>query len=332
MDDKSYVVIVDSMADFEVGYKNPNLVIVETPVMIGEEDYTHATPDEFYTRQKEVFKENVKRRQRGAPPIRIQTAAPNPVRIEEEMRKILESGRDAIYVATASTLTSAFQSGRLAVDMINDDDEYENKAIVIDGLSMSALTAVMVRSALEACETTKEFLYYIFCRRNDTEHFFAVREWDAFRDSGRISKKTLMIANLIGFKPLMRFDFNDNGERKAFCEKKSRSFDALIRYASERLRDTICDDDRVCMIVHGQNAEDAMRLKDELSRIVPQLHIWFDPEICRMGPATGVHLGYSAIGLAFLRRPCTYENAERHRDTQIQSEAIYGIDLPIDFV
>ena len=332
MDDKSYVVIVDSMSDFEIGYKNPNLVVVETPVMIGEDDYTYATPDEFYTRQREVFSENVRRKQKGLQPIKIQTAAPNPARIEEEMRKILESGRDAIYVATASSLTSAFQSGRLAVDMINEDEEYENKAIVIDGLSMSALTAVLVRSALSACDTTKEFLYYVFSRRNDTEHFFAVREWDAFRDSGRISKKTLLIANLIGFKPLMRFDFNENGERKAFCEKKSRSFDSLIHYAAEKLRDTICDDDRTCMIVHGQNFEDAAKLKNELERIVPNLHVWFNPEICRMGPATGVHLGYSAIGLAFLRRPCTYENAEKHRDRQLQSEAIYGFDTPLELI
>lgn len=212
--EKEYVVIVDSMADFEIGYSNPNLVIVETPVMIGGDDYSLTNVDEFYDRQKEVFELNNQLRRSNKSPIPIKTSCPTPGRIEEEMRKILESGRDAIYVATASTLTSAFQSGRLAVDMIEEDGNYKNKAIAIDGLSMSALTAVMVKTALKKCNTTDGFIRFIYDRRNDTEHFFTVTEWDAFRDSGRISKATLAIAELVGFKPMMRFDFDDEGARK----------------------------------------------------------------------------------------------------------------------
>ena len=323
---REYKVIVDSMADFEIGYENPDVVIVPTPVMIGGEDFTDATPNEFYHRQREVFVENRELRRAGKRTIAIKTSAPNPLFIEEAMLRILAEGKDAIYVATASSLTSAYQSGRIAVNAVNEETDYLNKAICIDGLSMSALTAVMVRLALQTCNTTEEFVRFIVNRRNDTEHFFAVKEWDAFRDSGRISETTLKIAKLVGFKPLMRFDYNEAGERKAFCEQKSRHFRNLCRYAAAKLKETA--DEQFCMIIHADNLEGASMLKDEISRIAPNITMLYDLKKCRMGPATGVHLGYSAIGLAFMRKPGIYAAAEAHRKNQRLDEAIYGYELP----
>lgn len=320
---KEYVVIVDSMADFEIGFSDPNLVIVNTPVTIGGDDYTDATPDDFYKKQKEVFLLNNQLRRSGKCPIPIKTSTPSPMRIYEEMVKIMKTGRDAIYVATASTLTSAYQSGRIAVGMIEDDDEeYEGRAIAIDGLSMSALTAVMVRLALRECNTTDEFVHFIFDRRNDTEHFFIVTEWDAFRDSGRISPGTLAIATLAGFKPLMRFDFNDEGTRKAFAEKKHRSLRKLCQSAIETLIETI--DERFCMIIHANNPDGASLMHELLIQQAPDVVPIYNLDKCRMGPATGVHLGHSAIGLAFMRRKGVYDNVELHRKMQLPEEAIYG--------
>lgn len=324
--EKSFVVIVDSMADFEVGYSDPNLVVVKTPVMIGGEDYTNATPDEFFAKQKEIFQYNNQLRRSGQCPIAIKTAAPNIENIREEMVKILRSGKDAIYVASASTLTSAFNSGKIAVQMIEDDDEeFENKAIVIDGLSMSALTAVLVRIALRDCNTTDEFVRFIFDRRNDTEHLFMVTEWDAFRDSGRISPATLAIATISGFKPLMRFEFNDEGVRKAYAEKKSRHIRKLLKHAVDLMEDTI--DNRFCMILHGENEEGAALLHQMVHEQVPDIITLYHERKTRMGPATGVHLGYSVVGLAFLRKKGIYPNAELHRKMQIPEEGIYGYTL-----
>lgn len=325
--EKSFKVIVDSMADFEIGYSDPNLTIVKTPVLIGgEDDWTNATSDEFFAKQKEIFTQNNQLRRSGQCPISIKTSAPNSMDIKDEMVKILRSGKDAIYVASASTLTSAFNSGKVAIQLIEDDDEkFDNKAIVIDGLSMSALTAVMVKLALRDCNTTDEFVRYIFDRRNDTEHLFMVTEWDAFRDSGRISPGTLAFATIAGIKPLMRFEFNDEGVRKAYAEKKGRSLKKLMKHAVDMLEETI--DNRFCMIVHGENQEGASMLHEMIGERVPDVITTYHERKTRVGPATGVHLGYSVIGLAFMRKPGLYSNAEFHRKTQLPEEGIYGYTL-----
>lgn len=322
---REYSVIVDSMADFPIGYTNPDLVIVETPVSVGEEDYSFSTPDDFYHQQEEIFDLNKSRRPQDF--VRIMTSAPKIIRIQEEMLKIIEKGKDAIYVATASTLTSAFTSGRCAVDNIYEDSttDYKGKrAIAIDGLCMSALTSLLVQAAMDLCTTTEEFLSFIIDRRNDTEHFFAVQEWEAFRNSGRIPNRVLMLAKILHIKPLMRFDYNEHGEREAFCELKHRQFDKLMKYAAEKMYETIDPCFMKCKIIHANNPEAAKMLYNEVKTIMPEVEIEYDLEKCRMGPATGVHLGYSAVGLGFMRQKGIYPNAEEHRRMQDLRESIYG--------
>ena len=322
---REYSVIVDSMADFPIGYTDPDLVIVETPVTIGDNDYTFSTPDDFYYSQKLTFAHNMDKKHDDR--IRISTSAPNIFRIQEEMLKIIESGKDAIYVVTASSLTSAFISGRCAVDNIYEDSTTDHKgrrAIAIDGLCMSALTALLVQTAMDLCTTTDEFLSFVFDKRNDTEHFFAVEEWEAFRNSGRISGKTLMLARITGIKPMMRFDYDEHGERKAFCAQKSRQFSKLMKYAAERMYDTLDPCFPKCKIIHADNPEAAQMLYSEVKAIMPDVQIEYDLENCRMGVATGVHLGYSAVGLGFFRRKNTYPEAEHHRSMQNVFESIYG--------
>ncbi len=322
---REYSVIVDSMADFPIGYTNPDLVVIETPVTIGDKDYTFSTPDDFYHQQVETFEEN--KSKKPLERTRISTSAPNIFRTQDEMLKIIEKGKDAIYVATASSLTSAFLSGKCAVDNILEDTttDYKGKrAIAVDGLSMSALTALLVQTAMDLCTTTDQFISFILDKRNDTEHFFAVQEWEAFRNSGRIPDRVLMLAKILHIKPLMRFDYNERGGREAFCEQKHRQFKRLMKYAAEKMYETIDPLFPKCKIIHANNPEAAEMLYDEVKTVMPEIEIEYNLINGRMGPATGVHLGYSAVGLGFLRRKGIYPNAEHHREMQDISESVYG--------
>ena len=341
---KEYGVVVDSMADFELGFEDPNISIVQTPVNItdleaqedaelehmgyGPESFKDASPDEFYDRQQEVFEENEERRKKKRLGFTIKTSQPTAYDIKEALVKILKSGRDAIYVATASTLTGAFNSGKTAVELVNEDYDFKNRAICIDGLSMSALTAILVRQAVKICDTTKQFIDFIYDRRNDTEHFFAVEEWEAFKNSGRISPTTLMIANFIKIKPLMRFDYDETGHRAAYCARKHQSTKILCTHMAKTLHETIDPEFNLAMVIHAQNPDYARKLVREIKKYAPEVNLIGDPDETdrfRMGPATGVHLGYSAVGLAFLRKKGLYDNAEFHREHQLFSESVVGL-------
>ena len=318
--EKSYKVIVDSMADFEIGYSDPNLVIVNTPITIGGEDCTGINPNDFYKRQREVFEQKLD--------VRIKTDAPKADDLMNAMLDILRSGYDAIYVASASSLTSAFTNGKAAAMTIEDmDEKFENRVVVIDGLSMSALTSVMVRLAMRDCNTTDEFLEYIFDRRNDTEHIFIVSEFTAFRNSGRISAKELALLKVAHLKAMMRFDFvkDSEKERYPYAAQKDFVLKKLFRKAVDLMEATI--DERFCLVIHGANPEGASMLYSMISERMPDVVALFNEGKTRMGPATGVHLGYTGVGLAFMRKKGIYEEAEKHRAEQQFNFCVYEAEL-----
>lgn len=320
MEEKSFKVIVDSMADFEIGYKNPNLVIVDTPVYFGDEEVTGISPDEFYRKQQEIFEQRQN--------IPIKTSAPKTEDIMNAILDILRAGKDAIYVATASPLTSAFTSGKSAIMAIEDlGEKFENRAIVIDGLSMSALTSVLVRHAMTECNETDEFLEYIFDRRNDTEHIFFASEFTAYQRSGRISEPVLAFLKVARIKAMMRFDFvkNVDKERYAYAANKDFSLKKLFKKAVDMMEETI--DERFCMVIHGDNSKDASTLHSMINERMPDVVTLFNEQKTRMGAATGVHLGYTGVGLAFLRKKGVYPEAEKHREKQRFLECVYEAEF-----
>ena len=330
---KGYVIVTDSTMDFEEGFSNPNIVVIKTPVQVAGEDYTEKTPDEFYQKQREVFNYNRRLREHLKHPDKddfvvtggiktITTSCPSIGTIESVILNILDSGRDAIYVTMASTLSSTFASAaRIAINDINESGDYENKAIAIDSLCMSAAGSLLLRMAVESCDTTEEVIEYIYQRRNDVEHFFVVEDCSAFRESGRISATILKVIDMLGIKPLMRFDFNREGYREAINAKRSRSLQAAFSYMVDTMQDTI--DDLICIVLHADNATGANMLANKIIKLCPEIEVLHGPEF-RMGPAVGVHLGYSAVGLIFMRRPGIYPGAERHRIEQTPESSYYG--------
>ena len=320
--EKSFIIVTDSTADFEQGFSSPYIRILNTPVSIGNDDYTDATPDEFYDKQRETFERNKKMKESGSYPIQIKTSSPEIGCIQDALEDILKSGKDAIYATMASTLSSTFvAAARIAVEDINDSGKYENRAICIDTLTMSAAGNMLLKEAVLNCDTTEEVLKFIFERRNDVVHSFATEDLEAFRGSGRYSDATLALARFIGIKPFMMFDFNESGERKAFCYKKARSVKQLCVAMAKNLIETI--DKKVCIVLHAQNLPAAKTLVETLKRMVPDLKI-ITGENYRMSPAVGVHLGYSAFGLIFMRKPGICEGAEVHRTIQTMEESVFG--------
>jgi hypothetical protein len=120
----------------------------------------------------------------------------------------------------------------------------------------------------------------------------------------------------------MRFDFNRDGYREAINTKKMRSMQANVSCMINLMKDTI--DDLICIVPYADNATGANMLANRIMKLCPEIEVLSGPEF-RMGPAVGVHLGYSAVGLIFMRRPGIYPGAEKHRKEQTPESSYYGI-------
>lgn len=324
---KEYEVVVDSLADVPLNNKNQAIHVVNVPVLIGDEDYTDATPDRFYDRQMQVEVMNRELVKQGKTPVPIRSASPSPTKIKKALEEILSRGKDAIYVATSSALTSTYIGSRGAVELIEESGKYQNKAIAIEGGSMSVLTYLLVRTAMHYCESTDEFIRWIYQHRVDTAHFFVVSNFNALRNSGRVPNSELASGrDTLGTKPLLKFDFDGAGSRRVSCEMRSDNSRKLFTHAAEIMKLNISPATDECIIVHAQNPTGAMQLYETVLEVCPTISAEVGISY-RMGPATGVHLGYSAVGLAYIRRQHVDSNVEFARSLQNPDELIYGYEL-----
>lgn len=324
---KEYEVVVDSLADVPLNNKNQAIHVINVPISIGDEDYTDVTPDQFYDRQMQIDVMNRELIRQDKDPIRIQSASPSPTKIKKALEEILRRGKDAIYVATSSALTSAYLGGRGAVELIKESGKYSNQAIAIDGGSMSVLTYLLVRTAMHYCDSTDEFVRWVFQHRVDTAHFFVVSNLNALSSSGRVRQSELSSGrDILGTKPLLKFGFDGSGARGVSCEMRSDNSHRLFMRAAEIMRMNISPSTDECIVIHAQNPTGAMQLYETVLEVCPAISVE-EGTSYRMSPATGVHLGYSAVGLAYIQRPHVDANAEFARSLQNSDELIYGYEL-----
>ncbi|WP_310549914.1 MULTISPECIES: DegV family protein [Paenibacillus] len=109
--------------------------------------------------------------------------------------------------------------------------------------------------------------------------------------SGRVSGPQLMLSQLLRIHLLLKFD-----DGKVFVEEKIRTF----RKAKQRLLDILKKDveliKEVC-IMHANNMEEALKLKEEILKMAPALRT----EIMSFIPVAGIHAGEGTLALSWIR-------------------------------
>lgn len=316
--DREYMFIVDSTADFEFGLIDPNVLVINTPVMIGDEDFTNRTPDAFYERQEEI--QNPKKGEEKSD-LKIKTSTPALSSIRDAFIEVLSRGKDAIYATMSSTLSSTFQSAAIICREINESGEFNRRAICVDTLSMSAGISFLVRQAIRCSETTYQAIEFIFTRRHDIVHLFAVENLTSLIDSGRLNHMVGTLATLMKLKPMIAYEFNSEGHREAMLVARSRKVDDICKRMIRTMVSTIervpILEEKQVYLLHANNPEAFLRLYDLAIRedvaVIDRTPFKKQlADIHRMGPAVGVHLGYSAFGMIYMRKPDSHPGAKAH--------------------
>ncbi|MHA0856102.1 DegV family protein [Paenibacillus sp. CMAA1364] len=125
-----------------------------------------------------------------------------------------------------------------------------------------------------------------------TEFFLIPSSLQQLHRSGRVSGTQLVISNLLKIHLIIRFD-----QGKIFVQEKIRT----LKKAKQRLLDyMMLDADRmqsIC-IMHANNIELAIEIKDEITLLAPHLNI----EIMTFIPVVGIIAGEGTIGLCWIKK------------------------------
>mgnify|MGYP002552567067 CR=1 FL=1 len=279
-------IITDSSSDLPVDFINREEIKVisqnysfDDGVEYGEE---HPMPmAEFYERMR-----------RGEA---AKTSASSPDAAMQIIQKELSKGNDVICITLSSKLSCTYNNIRLA--SLEVCEAYpDQKIAVIDSLSASVGEGLLIYQACAMRKNGKSFsdiVMYLEKYRQTYQMEFYVNELKYLVRGGRLSAAAGAIGGIMGIKPILRL--TDEGTIEVAC--KARKASGAYTELKKRFLESKADP-RMITIVHSDNLEQAIALKDEL-----QLEERFDQVlITELGPTIGSHTGPKCLGIAYQKQ------------------------------
>ncbi|MBE6919125.1 MAG: DegV family protein, partial [Ruminococcaceae bacterium] len=196
---REYIIMTDSCADLsaaEVQALGLSVVPLHYEMdgveYINYPDHSEMDPEEFFARVSA-----------GAV---CKTSAASVGAFVDAMRPILASGKDILYIAFSSALSTTYQSGCIAAEDLRA--EFPDATIeVIDSLSASRGQGRLVLDAVKEKNKGKNLAEVAQFVRDEilhNIHWFTVADLNQLKRGGRISAATALVGTMLNIKPVLR--------------------------------------------------------------------------------------------------------------------------------
>ena len=127
---------------------------------------------------------------------------------DEAMRKILDSGRDVLYLAFSSALSTTYQSAVIAADDLRE--AYPGRKIfVVDTLSASLGQGLLVYLCVQEKRKGKTIdQVHVFAEETKAKvcHWFTVDDLNHLKRGGRVSAAAALFGTMLSIKPVLHVD------------------------------------------------------------------------------------------------------------------------------
>ncbi len=223
------------------------------------------------------------------------TAAINPDTFLNAFEIILTEGHDILYLGFSSGLSTTYNSGRIAAEMLKDKYP-DRKIITVDTLCASAgqgLLVYLVNEKRKAGATIEEAAAYAEEIRPRLCHWFTVDDLVYLKRGGRVSATAAFVGGMLGIKPVMHVD--DAGKLIPIVKVRGRkaSLDAL----ADKLGTTALDPKGgTVFISHADCDDDVEYLKNTLkTKYGASVDL-----VTHVGAVIGAHSGPGTMALFFV--------------------------------
>lgn len=284
---KEYVIMTDSSCDLSQELADQlGLEVLPLEVMADGKNYRN------WLDGREIgFKEFYKLAREGK---ELKTSAVNTAAFEEKMEKLLEEGKDILYIGFSAGLSTTYNSGEAAARELRE--KYPDRKIyTVDTLAASLGQGMIIYYAAkkkEAGATIEEVRDFVENEKLHMCHWFTVDDLNYLKRGGRISAATAAIGTMLSIKPVMHMD--NEGHLVAVGKARGR------KAALCQLLDTMGElgeglEGQTTFICHSDCMDDAQYVASQMKERfgVAQVNInW-------IGPVIGAHTGPGTIGIFF---------------------------------
>lgn len=283
----NYVIITETTCDLPQEYyaKNDITAITLTYALDGTEydgSFENSlSPNLFYDKLRKG--------------IMAKTSAVGPETFSNVFEPVLESGRDILYVAFSSGLSSTYQNACIAKDELLE--KYPNRRIfIVDSLAASLGEGLLVDLILRYSKSeldVEALAAYAESVKQNVCHYFTVDDLNHLYRGGRVSRTTAFVGTMLGIKPILHVDENGKLINIGKVRGRKASLDALVAKMEAKIKGF---DNPYVFISHGDCLDDA---KYVAAKIKEKYGIKTEI-INHVGPVIGSHSGPGTVALFFI--------------------------------
>ena len=282
----NYVIFTDSCCDV-----SPE-ILAQWDVTYADMTFTFVGEDKEYISTDISNKEFYDRMKRGAV---AKTAAINAAAFTDAFEPILKEGKDILYVAFSSGLSTTVNSAYMAVTDLKEQYP-DRKIIVVDTLAASAGGGLMVYMAVNkkrSGASLEENAQYIESLVPNHCIWFTVDDLEYLKRGGRVSPLVALAGSVLGIKPILQMDDEGHLIKVSTARGRKNAIEALAaKYAELSFEEK----NTPIFISHAECEDEAKRLAD----ILKERHNADVTMITEIGPVIGSHAGPGTIAMFFI--------------------------------
>lgn len=223
------------------------------------------------------------------------TAAINVDGFAQAFEKILQEGKDVLYLGFSSGLSTTYNSARLAVEGLRERYP-DRKLMAVDTLAASAGMGLLVYLASQKQQSgasMEEVVHYVNALIPKICHWFTVDDLVYLKRGGRVSAAAAFVGGVLGIKPVMHVDNEGHLVPVAKVRGRRTSIAAMAQKYGE-LAET--PGKGTIFISHGDCMGDVELLAGMLKeQYGAEIQIITD-----VGPVIGAHSGPGTLALFFI--------------------------------
>ena len=282
----NYVIFTDSCCDV-----SPEL-LAEWGVPYANMTFSFEGEDKEYIDADISNKEFYDRMRNGA---HAKTAAINVATFIDAFEPILQEGKDILYVAFSSGLSTTVNSARIAVSELSDKYP-DRRIIVVDTLAASAGGGLMTYLAVQkknSGATLEENAEYLKSLVPHHCIWFIVDDLEYLKRGGRVSPLVAFAGGILGIKPVLYMDSEGHLIKVSTARGRKNAIEAL---ASKYAELSYEEKNTPIFISHADCEEDARHLVE----ILKERHNADVTLLTNIGPVIGSHAGPGTIAMFFI--------------------------------
>lgn len=281
-----YIIFTDSCCDV-----SPEL-LAKWGVPYSNMTFSFDGEDKEYINTDITNKEFYDRMRRGTC---AKTAAINADTFTHAFKPILEEGKDILYVAFSSGLSTTVNSACMAADDLKESYP-DRKIVIVDTLAASAGGGLMVYMAVvkkNEGASIEENAAYIESLIPQHCIWFTVDDLEYLKRGGRVSPLVAFAGNVLGIKPILQMDSEGHLIKVGTARGRKKAIETLANKYAELSYE---EKNTPIFVSHGDCEEDAK----QLVALLKERHGAEVTLLTEIGPVIGSHSGPGTIALFFI--------------------------------